>query len=69
MPSFSDLPFPQWLKDILEPRARATAAGSGLLGTHQIGREFWTGQGFDTKFASLQQFEIYGDSTYKYLVP
>jgi hypothetical protein len=62
MPGFSDLPFPQWLKDILEPRARATAGGSGLLGAHQIGREYWIGQDFDTKFASLQQFGIGKDA-------
>ncbi len=63
MANFPQLPYPQWLKDIINPRKRAAVGGSGFQGAHQVGTDNWTRNGFNAKFGSLSQFGIGVDSS------
>jgi hypothetical protein len=60
MANFPQLPYPQWLKDMINPRRRASVNGSGFQGAHQIGDSYWTQTGvrFNQKFATIEQFGI-----------
>lgn len=60
MANFPQLPYPAWLKGIINPRNRASVNGSGFQGAHQIDDKFWVKDGveFDRKFASISQFGI-----------
>ncbi len=58
MANFPQLPYPAWLKSIINPRDRGSVNGSGFQGAHQIGDSFWSEMGFDDKFGSLSQFGI-----------
>ncbi len=42
MANFLQLPYPAWLKEIINPRERASVNGSGFQGAHQIGDKFWS---------------------------